>query len=378
MHLPTLAILFGASQALLVPAPPGPYDVAVKHFELVDQSRLDPFAPEANTKRRIMASAYLPIDSHHGCKAQAVPYMPPLTASVFGEAGESLGIHQGFIESFEMEFCDMSTVNPKKSHRLKEFPVAVFSPGARGTRLLYGAMARSLASLGYVILTLDQTYETYVVEFPDGSVVYALTDEPGVLPKLEARTRDASFLISQLRNKTVTDSVFARFPGTFNPNKIAVYGHSFGGSTAAVTVQRDPRVIGGLNFDCPINGSVRYEGFKDKPFVIIDTKSLNFPEWPEFYKKIDAAKMMLEIENTQHYVFTDVPLLLTVLPVPPESQLLVDETFGKLGGRKVEKAMNQIMVGLMDLLFKKNTRALKKIGKNANIKVLHDDLPRHI
>lgn len=186
MHLPTLAILFGASQALLVPAPPGPYDVAVKHFELVDQNRIDPFAPEANTKRRIMASAYLPIDAHYGCKAQAVPYMPPLTASVFGEQGESLGIPQGTLESFAMEFCDISTVNSKKVHRSKkEFPVAIFSPGARGSILVYGAMARSLASLGYVILTLDQTYETYVVEFPDGSAVYALTDEPGVLPKLE-------------------------------------------------------------------------------------------------------------------------------------------------------------------------------------------------
>lgn len=154
-----------------------------------------------------------------------------------------------------------------------------------------------------------------------------------------------------------------------------MYGHSFGGSTAAVTVQRDPRVIGGLNFDGPINGSVRYEGFKDKPFVIVDTKSLNFPEWPGFYKKIDAAKMMLQIKETQHYAFTDVPLLLTVLQVPPESQPLVDETFGKLDGRKVEKAMNQIMVGLMDLLFKKNKQALKAIGKNVDIKVLRNDLP---
>jgi predicted dienelactone hydrolase len=185
MHLSTLAILLGATQALQVPSPPGPYDVAVKHFELVDQNRMDPFAPEVNTKRHIMASAYLPIDAHYGCKAQVVPYMPPLTASVFGKEGEYLGIPQGTLESFEMEFCDISTVNPKGHRSKKQFPVAVFSPGARGTRLMYGAMARSLASLGYVILTLDQPYETYVVEFPDGSAVYALTDEPGVLPKLE-------------------------------------------------------------------------------------------------------------------------------------------------------------------------------------------------
>jgi hypothetical protein len=175
MHLLALPLLFGAAQALLVPAPPGPYAVAVKHVELVDPSRIDPFAPEANTKRRIMASAYLPVDAQYGCKTQVVPYMPPLTASVFGEVGESLGLPQGMIEKFEMEFCDISTVNLHVGHkeRKKEFPVAVFSPGYGGTRLVYGALARSVASLGYIVITVDHTYEAAVVEFPDGSVAYA-------------------------------------------------------------------------------------------------------------------------------------------------------------------------------------------------------------
>lgn len=175
MYLLALPLLLGAARALLVPPPPGPYSVAVKSIELIDPSRIDPFAPEANTMRRFMASVYLPIDTKYGCKAQVVPYMPPLTASVYSQVSESLGLPQGVVQEFEMEFCDISTVNLDVSHRerKKEFPVAVFSPGFGGTRLVYGALARSVASLGYIVITVDPTYEAAVVEFPDGSAAYA-------------------------------------------------------------------------------------------------------------------------------------------------------------------------------------------------------------
>uniref|UniRef100_A0A4E9D643 1-alkyl-2-acetylglycerophosphocholine esterase n=1 Tax=Gibberella zeae TaxID=5518 RepID=A0A4E9D643_GIBZA len=378
MKLVSLFALFKATQALLVPSPPGPYHVAVKNLELVDPSRIDHFAPEPNTRRRIMVSVYLPVEAHHRCKSQVVPYMPLLTAGVFGDLGATLGIPNGTIESFNMEFCDLSTIKPKRSHRSKkEFQVAIFSPGAQGTRLVYGAMARSLASMGYIILTVDHTYETLVVEFPDGSAAYATTGNTSALIMLEARTKDVSFVTSQLSNKTLTNNLFAHFPGTFNPDKVAVYGHSFGGSTAAVTVQRDNRVLGGLNLDGPIYGSVNHQGFKYKPFILVGVDRDNGPEWDEFYSKIDASKMELKFFKTQHYAFTDVPLLLEKVSVPPESQSIIDETFGTLDGRGVEKAINEAMVGLMDLLFANNGKMLERIGEHANIQVLRSDLVKN-
>ena len=173
MHLLALPLLLGAAQALLVPPPLGPYSVAIKSIELIDPSRIDSLAPEPNTKRRFMASAYLPVDARYDCETQVVPYMPTLTASVFGKWGESLGVPQGMLEMFKMDFCDISTVKLGVNMKKQEFPVAVFSPGLGGTRLIYGALARSLASVGYIVITLDHTYETEVVQFPDGSVVYA-------------------------------------------------------------------------------------------------------------------------------------------------------------------------------------------------------------
>ena len=105
MYLVPILALLGAAQAILMPSPPGPYSVAVRDFELIDPNRIDNFAPKPNTKRRIMVSAYLPIDAKHHCKPEVIPYMPALTASVFGDLGTTLGIPNGTQE------CDESRAN---------------------------------------------------------------------------------------------------------------------------------------------------------------------------------------------------------------------------------------------------------------------------
>lgn len=186
-----------------------------------------------------------------------------------------------------------------------------------------------------------------------------------------------SFLISQLSNKTLTSSLFANFPGTFNPHRIAVFGHSLGGSTAIITAARDAHVIGGLNFDGPVYDVET--GFK-KPFVFVastrnETKDFPIlPFWADLYPKIDASKMQLAVRNTQHYAFMDITLLLMVNKVPAAFQPAVDAVFGTLSGRRVEKAMDDIMTGLMDLLFKGKQEKLEHVSKNEDVEVVRDDL----
>ncbi|PNP61463.1 hypothetical protein FNYG_13750 [Fusarium nygamai] len=380
MRLLALLIFLKTSRALLVPSPPGPYDVAVKNFELIDTNRIDTFAPKPNTKRRLMVSAYLPIDAQHGCKDEVVPYVPALTAEAYGKVAGALGLPDNIAKDFDMKVCNISSVKSKRLHKpKKEYPVALFSPGYQGSRLVYGAMARSLASLGYIILTVDHTYEAFVVEFPNGTAAPAAEfpdNMNSTYRQLEVRTKDESFVISQLCNQTLVEQVFGDFPGTFDPHKVAVYGHSFGGSTAAVTAQRDRRVIGGLNFDGPMYGSVVEEGLKRTPYILVGTNMTAdpVPGWNAFYDKIDAAKMEMVVKHTHHYTFTDVPLLLTKFKIPAESEAMVHEVFGTLDGRKVEKTANEIMVGFLDLVFKKDDKKLKGIGKKDGIHVLQRDL----
>ncbi|KAF5988823.1 acetylhydrolase protein [Fusarium bulbicola] len=381
MRLLALFTFLRTLRARLVPSPPGPYNVAVKNFELIDINRIDIFAPIPNIKRRLMVLAYLPIDAQYCCKAEVVPYVPALTAKAYGKVAGTLGLPDSIVKDFKIKVYNISTIKSKRFYQpKKEYPVALFLPGYQGSRLIYGAMARSLASLGYIILTVDHTYEAFVVEFPDGTAAPAAKfpdNMNSTYRQLEVRTRDESFVISQLCNQTLVEQVFGDFPGTFDPYRVAVYGYSFGGLTAAVTAQRDHRVIGGLNFDGPMYGLVVEEGLKCTPYILVGT-NMTAPDpvtgWNAFYDKINAAKMEMVVKHMRHSTFTDVPLLLIEFKIPAKSEAKVYEVFGTLGKRKVEKAVNKIMVGFLDLVFKTNAKKLNVIGNKGSIRVLWRDL----
>jgi pimeloyl-ACP methyl ester carboxylesterase len=198
------------------------------------------------------------------------------------------------------------------------------------------------------------------------------------------RVGDVAFLTSQLSNTTFTSPLLAQFPGTFDPTKVVVYGHSFGGATAATAAQRIPAVIGGLNFDGTLYGPVNEQGFKGKPFVLV-ASTRNYtrqagtyppvPDWSDFYAKVDGAKMELAVWDTQHYAFMDVPLLLSAFHTPPESQPMIEQTFGTLSGRRVEAAQNEIVTGLLELAFDGDEEPLRCVGReNFDVYVALDGL----
>jgi hypothetical protein len=214
MHFLALPLLLmgAAAYAVKVPTAIGPHSVAVKHFELVDSDRLDTLAPLPNTKRRFMSSVYLPAPLGQTCKPQTVPYIPKLTAQVFGEQGEALGIPRGTLEKFEMDVCDLSSIpiDMGGNAERESSPIAILSPGYGGTRFVYGAMARSLASLGYIVFTLDHTWEAAVVEFPDGSNDYStnlgLDNEKTTLQQLEVSPIQRPLIVVVEPNHRLTDT----------------------------------------------------------------------------------------------------------------------------------------------------------------------------
>jgi pimeloyl-ACP methyl ester carboxylesterase len=196
------------------------------------------------------------------------------------------------------------------------------------------------------------------------------------------RVGDVSFLTSQLFNTTFTGPLLAQFPGTFDPKKVVVYGHSFGGATAAAAAQRIPAVIGGLNFDGTIYGPVNEQGFKGKPFVLV-TSTGNYtdgdlvppvPDWSPFYTKVDAPKMEVAVWGTQHYAFMDAPLLLTAFQAPPASQPTIEQTFGKIDGRMLEEAENFLVNGLIKLAYEGDIGPLSKADRSPNVYVIIDGL----
>lgn len=162
-----ILVLATAAAQLIVPGPPGPFPVANAVLPLTDFSRRDPY--NKTEFRRILTSFYLPIPkAPKPCKLQTLPYMTPAVRAWYNQYVASMGLVGNLFDAFEMQFCQLPT---RPCHSKDKFPVAIYSPGLGNSRLIYSARARSLASYGYVVVTIDHPYDAAVVEFPDGSVM---------------------------------------------------------------------------------------------------------------------------------------------------------------------------------------------------------------
>lgn len=182
--LPAFASIVGA---LLLPNPDGPYPVAMRVHTLTDKNRVDPYAPNATDKRQILVSVFWPIDKSKECSPETVPYMPPATAQAYGLWASSNGFSNDTFSQFQLEVCGVSNVKGCRARTKSQYPLVLLSPGSGNSRLLHSAMAKSLSSYGYVVVTVDHPYDANIVEFPDGTMILG-ADIPETDESLEKAT----------------------------------------------------------------------------------------------------------------------------------------------------------------------------------------------
>lgn len=170
MHFSLLFLsLLRVGNAILLPKPSGPYSTALRIEVITDKSRIDPYDPMKG-HRQVLASIFWPVDSA-SCSNTVVHYMPPATAKACGQQVAQLGLSNDTFAALELEVCEVASSQKGSASRRKSFPVAVFSPGAGNSRLIYSLMARSLASFGSVVILVDHPYDALVVELPDGEII---------------------------------------------------------------------------------------------------------------------------------------------------------------------------------------------------------------
>ena len=194
MHsLLLLNALLTITTALTLPEPNGSYNVAVQVYSLTDLDRMDPYAPPATPhERKVLISMFWPFKARRSCATHPASYMPPVTAQMYGLAAEALGLSNETFADFKINFCEIGTVNNcDRDSRRPRLPLAIFSPGAGNSRLLYSAMAKSLASRGYVVVTVDHPYDADIVEFPEGTIILG-ANLPENKTNLEKATRVSS------------------------------------------------------------------------------------------------------------------------------------------------------------------------------------------
>lgn len=209
-------------------------------------------------------------------------------------------------------------------------PIVLFSPGMGMPREASTAQAEDLASHGFVVVAMSHTYESLATEFPGGRVEKSMLPQTGDVDEVKAqvgqamqvRVADTRFVLDRLADLSVgidPDAEGHPLPsnlaGMLDLSKIAMFGHSLGGATAAQVMHDDPRVAAGVDLDGSLWGSVLTDGL-DRPFVLIggtDHERTQDPSWQQFWSADHGPKLDFRLDGSQHHSFCDNQLILPVL-----------------------------------------------------------------
>ncbi|MBM2620443.1 alpha/beta hydrolase [Actinoplanes sp. LDG1-06] len=281
------SLLVAPAATLELPAPTGPYAVGMVNRHLVDRSRADPWVPER--RRELMVSIWYPAVRGDGPASQ---YVTPAESALILERQNVTGVPPAILSTTVTHSRPGAVPLPQQNRR----PLVVLSPGFTLPRSSLTGLAEDLASRGYVVAGIDHTYESAAVTFPDGRIAECLMCGRADGPKItSSRVRDVRFVLDALR-------------GGYDPKRIAVVGHSLGGSAASAAMVADRRIDVGVNLDGTIQIPLPARGL-DRPFVLIGNEEHGVPgddtTWTGAWPRLTGWKRWLSVTGTTHLSFTD-------------------------------------------------------------------------
>ena len=205
----------------------------------------------------------------------------------------------------------------------KKYPILIFSHGHGGLRTQNTNQVEELVSHGYIVISVDHTYDAGFVEFPDGEVVYSYTSRPNDEPIIETpeqfytrfsyRVDDIDFVINQI---DIFEKYDVKISSIMDKSNIGVFGHSFGGLTSVYAAYFNKKVKSCFVLDGwfePLHDSLIFANL-NKPLMHIGQNNkgekqfwndLNFEKMNNFITSNSDLSIMIDIPGSNHYDYTD-------------------------------------------------------------------------
>ncbi|GHJ40224.1 hydrolase [Streptomyces sp. TS71-3] len=311
----------GGALRLTLPAPTGPYALGTRALRLVDRSRPDPWKP-TQPYRELMTTIRYP--ARDAAAYPAAPHMLPGEAAGFAALNNLAGIPADKVDWAATRTHAHQGAPVDERHA--PYPVVLYSPGAGDPRSLGTVLCEDLASRGYVVVSVDHTYDAGAVEFPGGRVEKSVLpagmakagDDPDrfveLLEKVTAvRVADTRFVLDRLGSALPAD-----LRGVARTDRVGMFGQSAGGFTTLQTMHDDPRVAAGANLDGVLAyvredtdpghlSTVAADGL-DRPFLLIgkDGDDLGTePAWASLWRRSTGWHQGLALRGAEHATFTD-------------------------------------------------------------------------
>ena len=362
-----LAVSTGLPLLLPVPVfPPtsGPFPVGTRLYELKDESRRELYSGKEET-RRFMVQVWYPSEANPSTAkapwmANAEIFAPAITKTIN-------------MPAFFLNHLVLAKVPAYKESEVirtaQDLPVILFSHGWQGFNAQNTSQALELASHGYVVVAVQHTYGAVVTVFPDGTVA---PNNPTGLASDDTPTKEYEVIAHKLVDQWAGDLSFvlhfldeqnnsaaSAFHQKLDLSRVGAYGHSTGGGAAVQFCGTDPRCQALLGMD-PFMRPVSYEvidgGVTQPAFFMFsqrwadDLDSRNNELFNRFYPHVQNPLGVVSIAGTNHYDFSDIPLL---SPLAPQLGLK-----GPINGKRVTAIVNDYLLSFFNTTLRNQASAL--------------------
>ncbi|MFH8369500.1 alpha/beta hydrolase family protein [Streptomyces sp. NPDC018031] len=324
------------SGALELPAPTGPYPVGTVSLRLVDRHRPDPWVAGRRCRELMVSVRYPARDTD---RYPLAPHMTRGVAAGFDELN-GLGVPKGRVDWAATR--GHAREGAPVARRGGRLPVVLASPGVGDPRAMGTTLVDELASRGYVVVTVDHTYDAAAVEFPGGRVEHSRLPEEfaeaqrtgrvtELLRKtLAVRVTDTRFVLDRLELLAAghnPDADAAPLPtglrGAVDLRATGMLGHSAGGFTAAQALLEDRRIDAAVNMDGVLGYVQRYEDPShpatvatqgvDRPLLLMGHEGHDHrtdPSWGALRRHSTGPVSERTLAGGRHASFTDAEALL--------------------------------------------------------------------
>ncbi len=179
-------------------------------------------------------------------------------------------------------------------------PLLVFSHCHNCARFSSFAIAERLASHGFIVAAPDHKGNTLFDDLAGEGVM--LDSE-----FLQVRAADISFVIDEMLTGQANLTV--------DPDKIGVYGHSFGAVTTGLVLQEDPRPIAGFAIASPMENplltGVDIDNIEDPVGFLVAVEDNSITEFGNLFIRRNFADVKTtawigEVSDAGHWSFSDI------------------------------------------------------------------------
>jgi dienelactone hydrolase len=340
-----------------IPVPSGPYQVGTTIYELTDISRKELYSGK-DQARRFQIHIWYPAKADSS--SIRAPWME--NADVYATAiSEYLELPSFFLDHLALVKIP-AYKNAPVAPTNGGYPIILFSHGWNGFDAQNTGQALQLASHGYIVVGMQHTYGAVVTIFEDGTVA---KNNPNALPdglpddeydiaanKLADQwAGDMGYALDFLKGQN-GDSA-SPFYSSLDLSRVGVYGHSTGGGAAIQFCGTDARCKALLGMDpyvVPVWKEVLDNGATQPSFFMFSqvwtdrSTSRNNKLFAPFYADSKDTYGAVYIEGTDHYDFTDLPLL---SPLAPQLGLK-----GPINGKRVTVIVDDYLLSFFDMTLK--------------------------